>query len=103
PRGPEFHAAHPKRPAVANQHEFDAAAADINQQMRAAIEAERVPRSLINQPRFIQSRNDLDRDSSFVLDSTDELVAIARLAHSAGRYCPHPIDAAYARQPLERS
>src|SRR5271163_2509512 len=48
-RGAELDAAHPQRLAVAHQHQFHAAAADVDQQMRASLETESMTGSLKNE------------------------------------------------------
>ena len=84
-----------------HQHQLDAAAADVNEQMRPAVETERVTRGLEDQARLVETGDHFDGEAGLALDTANELRAIARLAHGAGRDGAQTVHAAHAQQALE--
>ena len=97
-RRAELDAAHPQRLAVVHQHQLDAAAADVDQQMRPAVEAERVTRGVEDQARLVGAGDHFDGEAGLALDAADELRAIACLAHRAGRDGAQSVHAAHSQQ-----
>lgn len=100
-RRTQLHAAHPEWLAVAHQHQLDAAAADVDEQMRSAVETQSVTRGLEDEASLVEAGDHFNCQASLALDAADEFGAIARLAHRAGRNGAQAVDATYSQQPLE--
>src|SRR5215468_3726629 len=92
---------HPQRMPILHQHQFDAAAPDIKQQVWTTIEPKSVLRGLENQPRLVNSGNNFDLEAGLAADSTDEPDAVFRLADRAGRNRPQPVHFPYPSQAPE--
>src|SRR5260221_12896851 len=69
--------------------------------MRSAVETESMTRGLEDQARLVEAGDHFYRQSRLALDAANELGAIARLAHRAGRDGTQTIDASYSQQPFE--
>jgi len=99
--GSEWGAVSEQRRAVAYQDEFDAAAADIDQQIWASFESERMTGGAEDQACFFGTGYDADREAGFPTQTFDEEVAIAGLANGTGSDRADAIDLADARQVYE--
>src|SRR5581483_9676086 len=99
--GAEGQALHRERAPVARQHELHAAAADVDQKMRAAFEPERVPSGPEHEPGLLDPADDPERDAGLPPDASHEGPAVAGLAYRTGRDGAQAVDAARARQARE--
>jgi hypothetical protein len=100
-RDAQLEAAHPHRLAIADHHQLDAAAADIDQQMGSAFEPHRMTRGDENEACFLGAGNDFHLDAGFAPDAGHKVSAVLGLAHRAGRNRARPIDVAKFDELLE--
>ena len=101
PRGPEWQAAQPERPAVLHQDQLDAAAADVDQEVRSTIQPEGVACGAVDQASFLGTRDHAHGELGLAPQAPHECGAVARLAHGARGHDPQAFDVAGARQAAE--
>ena len=65
------------------ERDLDAAAADIDDHRAAAADVDAVDGRLVDEPRFFRPGDDARLDAGVLLDSREELAAVARFAHGA--------------------
>ena len=93
----QFGTLHPYPAAVFDQHQFDAAAADIDQQMWPAFKPQHMSRSAVDESRLLIARDHFYLDARLVLDAIEESGTIVRLANRTGRHRSHAVEYVRAR------
>ena len=101
PRHAERQAPHPERAPVADEHELDASAPHIDQQVGAAVETEGVAGGAEDETRLVRTRDDANGDARLPPEQADEGGAVPCLAHRARRHGAQALDMPRARQTLE--
>src|SRR5438445_573966 len=71
--------------------EFDAAAADVDAEGRAAVEVDRRADGAVDVVGLLLAGNHTDADARFLADAADELAAIRRFAPRAGGHVRDPV------------
>ena len=102
---PEREAPEPDRLPLVHEHELDASAADVDQQMGPAREPERVVGGAEDETRLLGPRDDSHGNAGLAPEPSHEGGAVGRFAHRAGgdrAHALHPARAGEARERLHR-
>ena len=97
----ERQAPQPERAAVVDEHELDAAAAHVDQQVRPPFEPERMTGGAEDEPRLLEPRDDPHGDPGLTAQPAHQRRPVPRLAHRARRHGPQAVDPPRAREPSE--